>query len=86
MASIPFALLDAVIFGTMVYFFVGLAINDGASAANYFVFLALMFAVALTSGLFFSVFSACVQDVTTAQACMAVTAVVFILFSGEQIF
>jgi len=66
----------------MVYFFVGLAINDGASVANYFVFLALMFTIALTSGLFFSIFSACVQDVTTAQACMAISAVLFVLFSG----
>ena len=83
MASIPFAMVDAVIFGSMVYFFVGLAINDGASVANYFVFVALMFTISFTSGLFFSVFSSCVQDVTTAQAAMAVVAVVFVLFSGE---
>lgn len=85
-ASLPFAVVDALVFGTMVYFFVGLAINDGASVANYFVFLALLFAISYTSGLFFSVFSACVQDVTTAQAAMAVTAVVFVLFSGERNF
>ena len=66
----------------MIYFLVGLSINDGASFVNYLVFIALMFTVALTSGLFFSVFAACVQDVTTAQACMAITAVIFVLFSG----
>lgn len=66
----------------MIYFFVGLAINDGASVANYFVFMAIMFTVSLTSGLFFSVYSSCIQDVTTAQAALAITAVVFVLFSG----
>lgn len=66
----------------MIYFFVGLSINDGASVINYLVFLALMFSVALTSQLFFSVYATCVSDVTTAQACMAITAVIFVLFSG----
>lgn len=81
-ASIPFAMFDAVLYGTIVYFFVGLAHKDGASVVSYFVFVAIMFTVSLTSGLFFSVFSACVQDVTTAQAAMAIIAVVFVLFSG----
>ena len=81
-ASIPFAIADAVFYGTMVFFLVGLSINDGASVANYIVFVLLMFTVALTSGLFFSVFPTIVQDVTTAQACMAITAVVFVIFSG----
>ena len=81
-ASIPFALADAVLYGSMIYFLVGLSINDGASFTNYLIFLALMFSVALTSQLFFSVYVSCVQDVTTAQACMAITAVIFVLFSG----
>jgi len=81
-AAIPFAMVDAVLFGTIVYFLVGLSYKDGASVVSYFVFVALMFTVSLTSGLFFSVFSACIQDVTSAQAAMAIIAVVFVLFSG----
>jgi len=81
-ASIPWALVDSCIYGTMVYFLVGLAYNGGASVANYFVFVAIMFSVSLTSGFFFSVFSSCIQDVTTAQGAMAIAGVVFVLFSG----
>lgn len=66
----------------MIYFFVGLAVKEGASVANYFMFLAIMFTVSLGSGLVFSVYSSCLQDVTTAQAAMSITAVLFVLFSG----
>lgn len=84
-AAMPFAIADAVLYGSMVFFLVGLSFDDGASFANYIVFMCLMFTVALTSGLFFSVYAACVQDVTTAQACMAITAVIFVLFSGYTV-
>jgi ABC-2 type transporter len=68
--------------GSMIFFMIGLAVNDGASVGNYFIFVLLLFTVSLTSGLFFSMFSAIVQTIAIAQACMAVTAVLFILFSG----
>lgn len=69
----------------MVYFFVGLAYNDGANISNYFAFLLLLFSLSLTTGLFFSMYAAAVKDVTIAQACMAVTAVMFVLFSGYTV-
>ena len=81
-ASIPTALSDALIYGTIVYWFTGLAFNDGASFANFIVFLILLFTMSIVSGLLFSVFSAAIQNITIAQACMAVTTVMFILFSG----
>ena len=45
-------------------------------------FLLITFSLSLTTGLFFSVYSATVRVVTTAQALMALTAIVFVLFSG----
>jgi ABC-2 type transporter len=68
--------------GSMIYFMIGLAINDGASAGNYFLFVLLLFSLSLTSGLVFSVFSAAVESIAIAQACMAVLAVLLVLFSG----
>ena len=60
----------------------GLAISDGATAANYFIFLLLLFSVSLTTGLFYSIFSASVRVVTIAQAAMAVVSVVLVVFCG----
>lgn len=82
MASCPIAFTDAICYGTVIYFFVGLAYNDGAKISSYFMFLLLLFAISLTTGLFFSMYSALVRVVTIAQAAMSLTAVVFILFSG----
>lgn len=82
LASIPTACIDAIGYGTVIYWFVGLAHNDGASLASYFMFLFLLFSASLASGLFFSMFSASVSMVTIAQACMAIMAVIFVLFSG----
>ena len=82
LAAIPFGILDALFYGSLVYFLVGLAINDGASVGNYFMFVLILFAVSWTSGLFFAVFSSCVQTITTAQAAMGVTAILLVLFCG----
>ncbi|GAX16151.1 hypothetical protein FisN_3Hh368 [Fistulifera solaris] len=82
LASIPNALMDATIYGTAVYFLAGLAHNDGATIGNFFLFWLLLFTMSLTSGLFFGFFSAGVQTLTVAQACMALTAILFVLFSG----
>lgn len=82
MATIPNALIDALLYGTMIYFLVGLAYNDGASIANYFVFLLLIFITSFGSILIFSVFAACVSSVDVAQALMAVSLLLFNVFSG----
>ena len=81
-ASIPVAITDALGYGTLIYFCVGLAINDGAGPGNYFFFLVLLFVISLTTGLFFMIFSSAVRVVTIAQATMAITAVLFVVFCG----
>lgn len=73
LATIPMALLDGLVYGSIVYWFVGLAFDDGASVASYFVFLLLLFCISLSAGLLFSVFSSVVRDRTLAQAAMAVS-------------
>ena len=85
MASIPNALFDAVGYGSFIFWLVGLAYNDGATIANYFIFMLLLFITSLTAGLVFGVFSASVRDITTSQACMAILALVCILFSGYTV-
>lgn len=82
LSTLPVALIDAVGYGTMIYFLTGLAYNDGASIGNYFVFMLLLFVTSFTAGLFFSILSSCVKVVTSAQACMAVLAIIIVLFSG----
>lgn len=81
-ATVPIAATDGLFYGTVIYFMVGLSFNNGATIANYFVFLLVVFLLSLTTGLFFSMYSAAVKVVTIAQACMALTAVMFVLFSG----
>jgi ABC-2 type transporter len=82
-AAIPTGLLDAVYYGTFVYFLVGLAFNQGnANIGNYFIFIIMLFVTSWTSGLFFSVFSSCLQTITTAQAFLAVTLILMVLFCG----
>lgn len=82
LAAIPTSLIDGIVYGTIIYWFVGLAYNDGASVANYFIFMLLVMAASICSGLVFSIFSATVKERSTAQACMSVTIIVLVLFSG----
>jgi len=81
-AAFPTSLIDGIIYGSIIYWFVGLPYNDGASIANFFIFMLLCLLASLVSGLIFSLFSATVKDKTTAQAAMAVTIVLLVLFSG----
>jgi hypothetical protein len=81
-AGIPTSIIDTLVFGTIIYWFVGLAYNKGASIANYFVFLLLMLVTSTSAGLIFSIIGAVVKDKTTGQACMSVCIVVLVLFSG----
>jgi hypothetical protein len=81
-ANIPSALIDSFLYGTIVFFFSGLAVNDGASVVNYIVFVLSLFVLSLTTGLFFSMYSAAVENISIAQAAMSVTTVVLMLFCG----
>lgn len=82
LGGLPTSLIDGVLYGTIIYWFVGLAHNDGASVANYFVFMLVILASSMVAGIVFSIFSATVNDKNTAQACMSVTIVLLVLFSG----
>ena len=65
------------------YFFVGLALHEGdASVANYFIFLVILFTASWTSGLFFSIFPACVRTISAAQGLIAASAILPVLFCG----
>ena len=82
-AAIPIGLIDALYFGSFIYFLVGLALNQGdATVGNYFLFMLILFISAWTSGLFFSIYSSCVQTITAAQALLAVTLILMLLFCG----
>uniref|UniRef100_A0A7S3PDN2 ABC transporter domain-containing protein n=1 Tax=Amphora coffeiformis TaxID=265554 RepID=A0A7S3PDN2_9STRA len=81
-SNLPAALTDAIMFGTIIFWFVGLSWDDGASIANYFLFLFLLFVTSMTANAMFSIFPAVLPDVTTAQASMAVLTVMLVLFSG----
>jgi ABC-type multidrug transport system fused ATPase/permease subunit len=69
-------------YGSFIFWLTGLAYNDGASIANYFMFLLLLFITSLSAGLLFGVLAAMVSVVSMAQASMAFVVVILILFSG----
>jgi ABC-2 type transporter len=82
-AAIPVGLIDALYFGSLIYFLVGLALNQGdASVVNYFLFMLILFISAWTSGLFFSIYSSCVLTITATHALLAVTLILMLLFCG----
>lgn len=81
-ASIPASIIDGLLYGTIVYWFVGLAYNDGASFGNYVMFVLITMVSSTGIGLLFSIFSAVTKDRSTGQACMSVSLVLLILFSG----
>jgi ABC-type multidrug transport system ATPase subunit/ABC-type multidrug transport system permease subunit len=78
LAGIPTSLQDSLIYGSLIYWFSGFV----PTAQNYFVFLLLVLLCAFACGLMFSIFSATIKDRPTAQACMSITLVVMIVFSG----
>lgn len=80
LAGLPTSLIDGLLYGSIIYWFVGLSSSDGPGA--YFIFVLLVICGSMTAGLVFSIFSATVKDKPTAQACMSVTAVLLVLFSG----
>jgi len=81
-SNLPGALIDAFVFGSIMFWFVGLSWNDGASIANYFLFVFLLVITSMTANAIFGIFPACLPDITTAQASMAVLTVILVLFSG----
>jgi len=81
-ATIPVSLIDAVGYGSLIFWLTGFAYNDGASIAQYFIFMALLFTGSLSAGLLFSTYPSIVQVISQAQACNSLTAIVLILFSG----
>ena len=66
----------------MIFWLTGLAYNDGASIANYFMFMLLLFVTSLSAGLLFGILTTIVSVVTMAQASMAFVMVILVLFSG----
>ena len=78
LAGIPTSLQDALIYGSLVYWMAGFA----SQASSYFMFLLLVLLCAFTCGVMFSFFSATIKDRPTAQACMSISLVVLVLFSG----
>eukprot|EP00804_Cyclotella_cryptica_P013018 CCRYP_002341-RD/>CCRYP_002341-RD protein AED:0.11 eAED:0.11 QI:152/1/1/1/0.88/0.94/18/731/1289 len=78
LSSLPTAILDALVYGCVVYWFAGFA----ATPENFFVFLLLALLAALSGGLMYSIFSGIVHDRTRAQAVMSISIVVMVLFSG----
>lgn len=82
LAGVPTAIIDAIVYGTIIYFFVGLAHSDGASIGNYFVFLLLVLLASLATGVVFSIFSSSLPDKSTGQAANVIALVILVLFSG----
>lgn len=83
LAGLPIALIDGLLFGTITYWFVGMAgPQNGGYISTFFLYLFVMIMASLTAGLAFSIFSAVVKDRSTAQAYMSITIVILVLFSG----
>ena len=70
-ANIPNSLIDSLLFGTIVYWFVGLAFGDGATIGNFFMFLLITFMTSFTCGLIFGIFPAVVSCSPTRKSSLA---------------
>jgi hypothetical protein len=81
-STIPASAVDGLLYGSIIFWFVGLAWNDGASFGNYIMFVLLATMASIGIGLMFSIFSAITRDRAQGQAMMSVTIVILILFSG----
>ena len=81
MSVVPSSLQDALIYGSIVYWFSGYV----PLAANYFVYILLLLLCAFSCNVMFSIFSAKVKDRPAALAAMSVSVVVLILFSGYTV-
>lgn len=80
LAGVPTSGIDALVYGSFMYWFVGL--SSSKYPATFFNFLLLVLTASLASGLVFSIFSATVRDKSTAQACKSIAIVMLVLFSG----
>lgn len=67
LASIPASIIDGIVYGTIVFWFVGLAHDEGASVGNYFMFMLLILMASVVIGLQFSIFPALTSDRSTGQ-------------------
>jgi ABC-type multidrug transport system ATPase subunit len=82
LSTLPASAIDGLLYGSIIFWFVGLAWNDGASFGNYIMFILLSTMASIGIGLLFSIFSAITRDRAQGQAMMSVTIVVLVLFSG----
>lgn len=82
LSTIPASVIDGLLYGSIVFWFVGLAWNNGASFGNYIMFVLLSIMASIGIGLLFSIFSTITRDRAQGSAMMSVTIVVLILFSG----
>ena len=60
-ANIPNSLIDSVMYGVIVYWFVGLAFGNGATIGPFFMFLLILFMTSTACGLIFGMFPAIVS-------------------------
>jgi ABC-type multidrug transport system ATPase subunit len=82
LSTIPASAIDGLLYGSIIFWFVGLAWNDGASFGNYIMFVLISTMASIGIGLLFSIFSAITRDRAQGSAMMSVTIVVLVLFSG----
>jgi ABC-type multidrug transport system ATPase subunit len=82
LSTVPPSAIDGLLYGTIVFWFVGLAWNNGASFGNYLMFVFISMFSSIGIGLLFSIFSSITRDRAQGQAMMTVTIVLLILFSG----
>jgi len=82
LATVPPSIIDGLLYGTIIYWFVGLAWDDGASFGNYIMFVVITTMASVGIGLLFSIFPAITKDRSAGQAFMTVSIVLLILFSG----
>lgn len=85
LAGVPASVIDGILYGTIVFWFVGLAFDGGASVANYFMFMFLILVTSLTASLIFGIFSTITKNQTIGQAGLAVSIFMMVLFSGYTV-
>jgi ABC-2 type transporter len=78
LASIPASVIDGVVYGSLIFWFVGLAHDDGASFGNYVMFMLLVLMGSVSIGLLFSIFPAITPDRSTGQGIVSTVSIVLL--------
>lgn len=82
LAGVPCAIIDGLLFGSLVYFMAGLGGSGVGVIWNFITYQIILLVTTMATGAFFSIFSAALPDLSSAMGIAVFATVINYLFSG----